>query len=212
MSEPPSPPDPISPARECLSAQVPRRALLQAAAAGAATATIAGFWFEGFGDPRRRARIEPTRPGSPGLSFDPKQWAMAEAALDRLLPSEPDAPGARDVNAVGYLDRVLQEDDLEPRRYLDVVRTGISVLEVRAVARGAANFAALPGATQDELIKAMEGEEGGVLWIKRMLYFALEALLGDPVHGCQPGEVGWTWLGNAPGSPRPTSAARRPRR
>jgi gluconate 2-dehydrogenase gamma chain len=191
---------------------VDRRTLLKTAAGGAAAATVAGFWFEGFGDPRRRQRVEPTPAGAPGLTFDPQQWALLEAALDRLLPSEPDAPGARDVNAIGYLDRVLQEPDLEPARYMDVIRGGLGILDAHAEKRGAARFTALDGAGQDAVLHALEAEAGGVLWIKRVLYFALEALLGDPVHGCQPGEVGWKWLGNAPGEPRPTSGGRRPRR
>lgn len=203
-------PEPTPPAGPC--AGVERRTLLKTAAGGAAAATVATFWFEGFGDPRRRARIEPTPAGAPGLSFDPAQWALIEAALDRLLPSEPGEPGARDVNAVGYLDRVLQEPELEPARYLDVVREGVSYLDQYAIERGAPRFAALDGAGKDAVLKAFETAPRGVLWIRRVLYFALEALLGDPVHGCQPGEVGWKWLGNAPGGPRPTGAARRPRR
>lgn len=195
--------DPAPPAAE--PSGVDRRALLRAAAATGAAATIAGFWFEGFGNPlRRRYLVEPTRPGAPGKTFGPEAWATLEAALDRLLPSGPDSPGAATVNAVGYLDAVLVDPDLDPSVHRDVVVAGLPRLEEGSKARGAASFRALPGTAQDDVLRGLEASPAGVTWIKRVLYFALEALLGDPVHGCQPGEVGWLWLNNAPADPRPT--------
>lgn len=194
---PPSAPDPL--------AGIDRRALLRGAAATSAAATIAGFWFEGFGNPlRRRWLVQPTPAGAPGRTFDAEQWTVLEAALDRLLPSEPEAPGARDVNAVGYLDAVLTEPDFPPAAYADVVKAGVPRLTAGARARGAPSFPALAGEGQDAVLTSFEADAEGLRWLKRMLYFALEALLGDPVHGCQPGEVGWKWLNNAPLDPRPT--------
>ena len=35
---------------------------------------------------------------------------------------------------------------------------------------------------------------------------AVEAVLGDPVHGGNPDGVGWAWAGIEPGDPRPASA------
>lgn len=199
---PPSEPLPPDPAP---AAGLVRRSVLRGAVAAGAAATMAGFWLEGFGNPlRRRLLVEPTRAAAAGRTFDEAQWGVLEAALARLLPSEPEAPGAREVNAVGYLDAVLTEPDFPPERFADVVRGGLPRLTAGARERGAASFAALPGEAQDEVLRSLEADEAGVLWLRRVLYFALEALLGDPVHGCQPGEVGWKWLGNAPGDPRPS--------
>ncbi len=182
-----------------------RRALLAGTAAAGVAASVAGLWLEGFGQPlRRRHRVEPTRAGAPARTFAPPAWAALEAALDRLLPSAPDSPGARTVGAIGYLDAVLQEDDLDPAVFRDVIVGGLPRLEEGARLLGAASFAALPGSAQDDVLRGLEGSAAGTTWIRRVLYFALEALLGDPVHGCQPGEVGWTWLDVAPGDPRPT--------
>ncbi len=188
-----------------------RRDLLRGAGAAGASATIAGFWFEGFGNPLRRRRLAPTPAGAPRLTFDALEWTVLEAALERLLPSGPDSPGARDVNAVGYLDRVLAEPEFAPARFRDVVKAGVPVLEGRARERRTAGFAALPGEAQDEVLHGFEQTAQGTLWLKRMLYFALEALLGDPVHGCQPGREGWRWLGNEPPGPRPTEPGWKPK-
>ena len=207
MQPTPPPPSDASPPDE---AGLHRRELLRRAGAAGAAATIAGFWFEGLGDPLRRRRLAPTPAGGPRLSFDALEWSVLEAALDRLLPSGPGSPGARDIGAVGYLDRVLAEPDLAPERYVNVVKAGVPVLEGRARERGAQGFAALPGEAQDQVLQSLEQDPQGLLWLKRMLYFALEALLGDPVHGCQPGEEGWRWLGNAPPAPRPTKPGWKP--
>jgi gluconate 2-dehydrogenase gamma chain len=187
-----------------------RRALLRGAAAAGASATIAAFWFEGFGNPLRRRSVEPTPAGAPGKTFSAAEWAAMEAALDRLIPSGPGSPGARDVNAVGYLDAVLQEPDLDPANFADIVRGGVPLLEEGARARRAPAFAALAGPAQDEVLRGLETSATGLLWMKRVLYFGIEALLGDPVHGCQPGEVGWKWLGNAPPEPRPHTPGWKP--
>jgi hypothetical protein len=187
-----------------------RRAFLLAAAGTGLSATVVGFWLAGLGDPTRRRRIEPTPSGGPGITFDAPTWAALEAALDRLIPSEPTAPGARDVNAIGYLDRVLAEPDLDPEVHRDPIVAGVPRLDEGARARGAASFAGLPPEGRDLVLRGFEADAAGVRWLKKLLYFGLEALLGDPVHGCQPGEVGWRWLQHGPPEPRPRTPGWKP--
>jgi hypothetical protein len=195
--------DPAAPSDPLPGAGLERRDVLRGAAAAGAVATIAGFWFEGFGNPLRRRRVQPTAPGAPGKTFTAEELPVLEAALDRLVPSGPGSPGSRDVNAVGYLDAVLSEPEFDPLKNSEVVRAGLRRLEEEATRRGAATFPALPEEGQLEVLRGFEATAPGQRWLKRVLAFALEALLGDPVHGCQPGLVGWTWLENAPPEPRP---------
>jgi gluconate 2-dehydrogenase gamma chain len=189
---------------------VGRRDVLRTAAIAGLAASVAGFWIEGFGDPLRRRRVEPTRAGAPGVTFDAPTWDVLDATLARLLPSEPEAPGAREVNAVGYLDRVLQEPDLDPARFRDVVLAGAGRLEARARAQGGKGFASQSPEAQDALLRGLEADAQGVAWLRKVLYFGLEALLGDPVHGAQPGEQGWRWLQHAPPEPRPRTPGWKP--
>jgi hypothetical protein len=44
-----------------------------------------------------------------------------------------------------------------------------------------------------------------------MLAIILEAFFGDPVHGGNPDEVAWKWVGHTPGFPRPTEKNWQPR-
>ena len=190
---------------------LPRRALLRGTVAAGASATIAGFWFEGFGNPLRRRWVVPTAPGAPGKTFTPAEWTVLEAALDRLVPSGPGSPGSKDVNAIGYLDAVLTEPEIDPLKDTEAIKAGVPRLEEGARARGAATVPALEEAGQVAVLQGFEGTEPGRRWLKKMLGFALEALLGDPVHGCQPGEVGWKWLSYEAGEPRPTTPHWKPR-
>jgi gluconate 2-dehydrogenase gamma chain len=120
-----------------------------------------------------------------------------------MLPSGgPTDPGARDVNAIGYLDAVLADPDIEswPIRS---IREGAGKLDEAARTRGAASFDLLAPAAMDDVLRSLEAIDGGVYFLERMLIFLLEALLGDPVHGGNPGGVGWRWANHKPGFPRP---------
>lgn len=199
---PPEPPEPDA-------GGIDRRTLLGAGLSAGAAATIAGLWFEGFGNARRRQGVTPTA-GAPGRTFTAAEWSALEAAYDRILPSGPGSPGAREVNAVGYLDAVLTGPELDPVFTLDVVRAGVPRLAEAARRAGAASFAALAGDAQDAVLQGFEKDAAGKAWLRKMVYFGLEALLGDPVHGCQPGEVGWKWLGITVAAPRPSQPGWKP--
>lgn len=202
------------PRPDCQAPQggVARREVLRGVAGAGLAASVAGFWLEGLGNPLRRRWLAPTPAGAARVTLDATQWAVLGAALERLIPSEPGVPGAREVNAIGYLDRVLAEPELAPEKHRDPILAGVPRLEALARARGADGFAALAPEAQDEVLRSLEGDAEGVRWLRKVLYFGLEALLGDPVHGCQPGEQGWTWLSTGLPGPRPVEPRWRPER
>ena len=80
-----------------------RRDVLRATAVAGLAASVAGFWLEGFGDPLRRRRLEPTPAGGPGVTFDAATWSTLEAALARLIPGAEFfvIPGRDHMKAVG---------------------------------------------------------------------------------------------------------------
>ncbi len=194
---------------------VDRRQFLTEAAGAAGIATVTYFWLEGLGEPLRCRDIEPTRPGSPGKTFNAQEWRTLAAACDRLLPTEKDSPGARSVNAIGYLDALLAEDFVsdETRK---LIKDGAATLERRArEGRKAREFRNLSAEQQDDAIrvfethtvvdpKTQEKTYPGHAWLKKMLSYIFEAFFGDPVHGGNPQEVAWKWAGHRPGFPRPT--------
>src|SRR5262245_58827233 len=202
MEPEPPPPGPEDRAR-LAGVPVSRRRVLAGAALAAGAATVGTFWFEDLLDPTRRSRILPTAEGAPGKALWEAESPTRAAVQDRLFPSAADGPGAKDVNAIGYLDAVLASDELDDWN-VKTIRGGAAALDERARARSAASFAALPPETMDALLRALEAEpKDGVPFLERMLVYVFEALFGDPVHGVNLDEKGWKWAEHVPGRPRP---------
>lgn len=176
-----------------------RRAFLTQAAA---TATVALLWAEGVLDLGRRERIAPTEPGAPRRSLTEREWAALDAAARRILPSAEGEPGAAEVNAVGYLDAVLADPEIEADT-VKRIRTGAGLLDAFAQEQGASSFAALEEDAQDAGIRSFETPWERQLWLRSMIALVMEAFLGDPTRGANPDAIGWTWAGNTIGYPRP---------
>ncbi len=135
-----------------------------------------------------------------------REWAVLEALQDRLLPSAPGSPGARDVNAIAFLDGVLTRGEVTPR--VDArIRAGVIDVEAAARARAAPSFVALDEAGRDEVLAVIARRYKGRRFLRYVLTHALEAFLGDPVHGGNPDEIAWSYLGHRAGYPRPATNA-----
>ena len=181
-----------------------RRLVLGMGAGLAATAAAAAFlWPAGLPDELRHGPVRATPSAGAARSLDARAWATLDAALDHLLPSEADAPGARDVNAIGWLDAVLADPELDPETAARITAMARR-LDGTAEQAGAPSFADLAAGLQAEAIRAFEEPWEDQLALRALLAYALEALLGDPVHGVNPGQIGWTWAQHKPGAPRPS--------
>ncbi len=197
---------------------VSRRQLAKGAAATAGLLTVGTFWFECFGEPARRKLIDPTEPGAPLQNLTAREFRTLGAAQDRLLPSGgPASPGARDVNAIGYLDAVFASGEIS-KDTMALVKWGATVLDHRARRQfNAEEYAVLTDAERDGPIQAFidnrrdpTNGRAGVNWIRRMLSLTLEAFFGDPVHGGNPEQIAWKWANYEPPELRPTEPNWRP--
>lgn len=135
-----------------------------------------------------------------------EEWTTMEAVQETLWPAGPGVPGAKDVNATRVLDAALVDPD-QPPIEREWVRGWIPALHELARARGARSFEALDAAGRDAVLVAFRERDEGTGWIRLVLGYTLEAVLGDPVHGGNPGEIGWRWAGYEPFDLRPTSAS-----
>ncbi len=165
-----------------------------------ARAAVASVALSGCGP--RPVRCEAPA-GGPGKRLEPEEWRAMEAVQSVILPSGPDSPGAREVNATPYLDAALAFG-AEPGD-CETVKRGAARLDALAREGGAADYASLEPKRADEVLRAMLEAQGNDFFVV-VLGFTLEALLGDPIHGGNPDGVGWRWLGHTPGWPRPRGA------
>lgn len=129
-------------------------------------------------------------------------WDTLAAVQATLFPSEPNAPGAKDVNALGYLRGVLGQADTDPaeRKFL---LAGLQWVDGTARQRDGQALADMDSARQEALLQQMAQSKDGENWLALVLYYVLEALLTDPVYGGNTDAVGWKWLHYIPGFPRP---------
>ena len=132
------------------------------------------------------------------------QWQTLEKVQDHLLPSEPGAPGARDVHATRYLDRTLADPKFDPE-VKGFLLKGIGWLDELAEDDEGKPFKDVEPAWREDLLIRISQSSAGKNWLSTLISYTLEALLADPLYGGNPGGIGWKWLEHDPGRPRPTA-------
>ncbi len=134
-------------------------------------------------------------------------WRVLEAVQDQLFPSEPNAPGARELNALGYLKWVVGDPgiDAEERRF---ILRGVEWLDDLSRQTHQTPFLDLSNTQQEAMLNRIAQSEAGENWLATLLLYIFEALLTDPIYGGNPAAIGWRWLGHRPGFPRPNEKNR----
>ena len=139
-----------------------------------------------------------------------RRWALIDAVQQHLLPSEPDSPGAREINALAYLRFVVGDAkvDAEERGF---ILAGAAWLEDLSLQRASASFLDLDEAARESLLRQVAASAQGENWLSTLLLYLMEALLTDPAYGGNPKGIGWRWLEHTPGYPRPSATTIYPR-
>lgn len=144
---------------------------------------------------------------APPTGFPAQTWRTLVAVQEHLLPPEPGAPGASEIQAEAFLRGVLADPGLAPAdRALFI--GGAELLAQRVRDLTGETFADLPDERRETVLRQFEATPEGERWIGGLLDHLMEALLGDPVYGGNPGGIGWNWLAHTPGFPRPPADKR----
>jgi gluconate 2-dehydrogenase gamma chain len=134
---------------------------------------------------------------------DASRWQLIGAVQSHLFPSEPTAPGAREINALAYLRSVVRDSSLEAEHRSFVLRGADWVAE-QALTLEQTSFVELDEAQREHVLRQVAATGPGENWLSTLLTYLFEALLTDPVYGGNPEGIGWKWLGHTPGFPRPS--------
>jgi gluconate 2-dehydrogenase gamma chain len=134
-------------------------------------------------------------------------WRTLAAVHAHLLPSEANAPGAAELDSLGYLRAALAVPGFDAEERAAIVQ-GAEAVERQAQVGAGKSFAELAGEEREAVLRAFESTEPGRRWLRGMLNYVIEALLADPVYGGNPEGLGWRWLGHEPGFPRPPAGKR----
>lgn len=132
-----------------------------------------------------------------------KQQAVLAAVQAHMFPSEPGIPGAKEINALAYLNHAVLADTQMDEDEKDFIRNGIGWLEELVKDKFGKSFTDLDATQREQMLRRIEQSRAGENWLATLLLYIFEALLSDPVYGGNPNGIGWRWLEHQPGYPRP---------
>jgi gluconate 2-dehydrogenase gamma chain len=187
-----------------------RRVVLQAGAALAAAAALPSFALAQRADGR-----------GPYSFFTQEEAAFIEAAVDRLIPPEPEWPGARDAGVPSYIDLQLagpygagdrlflggpiKQGTPEQGYQLgltpaQVYRTSLRTILARTRAAGV-SFVEVSAEEQDKFLTRLEAGEADLDGVPSAVFFetllanTIEGYFADPAYGGNKDMMGWRMVG-----------------
>ena len=144
-------------------------------------------------------------PPSTGNYFSDRQRSTLDAVLMRLFPEDGNGPGARDLNALPYLEWTMTEPvnlrDGDPEFFAK----GIGWLDSVSRTMHGGCFVSLTHDQQNASMRQLAQTKPGENWLSLIMFYLTEALTLDPYYGGNPDMIGWMWLDHRPGFPRPVA-------
>jgi gluconate 2-dehydrogenase gamma chain len=150
--------------------------------------------------------------------FTGDEAAFIEAAVDRLIPPEPEWAGAREAGVANYIDlqlagpfgageRLFMGGPFKPGRYTQGYQLPYTpaMLYRRSLgailAAGGRDFAQAPDETKDSFLKRLEQGETDLDGVPSAVFFetllanTVEGYFSDPIYGGNRDMVGWRMIG-----------------
>jgi gluconate 2-dehydrogenase gamma chain len=115
---------------------------------------------------------------------------VLEAFCARLIPSDPDGPGAREARAAHYIDRALGGALASAR---EIYRSGLMALDAHAQASKGAPFNRLDAQMQDAVL--IDFEKRDPTFFNLVRQHTLQGTFCDPYYGGNANFVGWDLIG-----------------
>jgi gluconate 2-dehydrogenase gamma chain len=183
-----------------------RREFLVRAAVGAGAAAGAGLVPDAIAQNHEQMEGSAPIPGAQhpngsehGAFFNHADAATIAAFTERLMPSAPDKPGARDADVLNYIDLALAGAYSELQ---DFYRRGLSQLEAYCRSTYKEPFVRLNAEQQDEVITSLEnGKATGFTYPTAREFFntlrthTMEGMFADPLYGGNKNFAGWKLVG-----------------
>ncbi len=121
--------------------------------------------------------------------FTPREAQDLAAMCEQIIPSDADAPGAREAGAVYFIDYAVGklEPNLQP-----LFREGLRGVSVEAAKVDPAKaFHELTSEQQITILKSIEKSE----FFQSARTYTIFGFLGDPKYGGNRDKVGWKYIG-----------------
>ena len=138
--------------------------------------------------------------------FTPDQRAQCDALFEAILPGSEISPGARDADAIEYIDSLLT---MGPDTYPDIPNlqilypAGLAAIDAAAKAQFGDSVASIPIAQVAQLLQQLkDGKLAGSMppadqtrFFTNLRAQCLEGCFGDPRWGGNKNGVMWRWYG-----------------
>ena len=195
-----------------------RRTFLVGAAVGAGTVAGVGLapntLAQTHPQPVAASTAAPAHPhaGGSGLGafFNDEDSKTISAFVERLMPSAPGKPGARDAGVQNYIDHALSGAYANLQ---DFYRRGLAALDAHCRETHKEPFRRLSAAQQDEVIGVLEqGKAASFTWPSAQAFFntvrthTMEGMFADPIYGGNKDFAGWRLVGFPGAQPEFTAA------
>jgi len=183
-----------------------RRAFLVRAAVGAGAAAGAGLVPDAIAQNHEQMEGGAPTPGAQhpsgsehGAFFNHADAATIAAFTERLMPSAPGKPGARDADVLNYIDLALAGAYADMQ---DFYRRGLAQLEAHCRGTYKEPFVRLSPERQDEVISSLENDKvTGFTYPSAREFFntlrthTMEGMFADPLYGGNKDFAGWRLVG-----------------
>jgi gluconate 2-dehydrogenase gamma chain len=184
-----------------------RRAFLKGAAVGVGAVAGAGIVTEALAAETKPTHDHMAAPASPALPTGEQHGAFLNdedaktvaAFAERLMPSAPGKPGAKDAGVLNYIDLALMGAYADQQ---DFYRRGLAQLETYCQKAYGNSFRRLPADKQDAVITALEGGKAdnftypsAQAFFDRLRSHTMEGMFSDPVYGGNKDFAGWRLVG-----------------
>ena len=134
-----------------------------------------------------------------GAFFNHADATTIAAFTERIMPSAPDKPGAREADVLNYIDLALAGAYSELQEFY---RHGLAQLDAYCRSAYKESFVHLAPEKQDEVISALEaGKATGFSWPAAKDFFnmlrthTMEGMFADPLYGGNKDFSGWRLVG-----------------
>ena len=186
-----------------------RQFLVRAAVGAGAAASVAagaGLVPEAIAQNHEQMEGGPATPGAQhpsgrehGAFFNHADALTIAAVTERIMPSAPDKPGAREADVLNYIDLALAGAYSELQEFY---RHGLAQLDAHCRGAYKESFVHLTPDKQDEVISALEeGKATGFAWPTAREFFTtlrthtMEGMFADPLYGGNKNFTGWRLVG-----------------
>jgi gluconate 2-dehydrogenase gamma chain len=183
-----------------------RREFLVRAAVGAGAAAGAGLVPDAIAQNHEQMEGGAATPGAQhpsgsehGAFFNHADAATIAAITERIMPSAPGKPGARDADVLNYIDLALAGAYAELQ---DFYRRGLASLDASCRSAYKESFVHLTPERQDEVLTALEeGKATGFTYPTSREFFSIlrthtmEGMFADPLYGGNKDFAGWRLVG-----------------